>query len=259
MKKIYIFTICMAIVFMSNKGGRPVGVTGAPGESGQVCATCHNGGNFNTNIEISLANANGDVVTEYLPGQEYDLTVTVSGNNAVGYGFQLVPLSESNNNMAGDWSDLGDDVRLQDDLGRSYIVQSDRKADGIFTAKWTAPSEGTGSVKFYSAGIAANGNNGTTGDDATQTSISFGEGTSTSTEELDFNVNLYPNPTTEVLYVNAETEVEYSIISVSGQSVMSSYTQSKDHTIDVSSLSNGVYMISLRNEDQNSTKCFVKR
>ncbi len=259
MKKYIIALGGIAFLFMANREGRPIGVTGAPGETGQVCSTCHNGGSFNADIVISLANSAGDQVTEYIPGQEYDLTVTVSGSNAAGFGFQLVPLTSSNDKMAGDWGNLGNDVKLQDDLNRTYIVQSDINDDGVFTAKWIAPDSGSGSVDFYSSGIAANGNGGTTGDMAVMTSISIGEGTSTSVGELDFEVNLYPNPTSDFLIIEAESEVSYNVFSVTGESTISNKTIGHKHTVDISSLQDGTYMISLVDGDRTSSKWFVKQ
>jgi len=259
MKKYFIALGGIAILFMANRGGRPIGVTGAPGESGQVCSTCHNGGNFNAQIEITLADSAGDLISEYIPGEEYDLTVRVSGDNAAGFGFQLVPLTSSNNKMAGDWGALGDKVRLQDDLNRTYIVQSDRKEDGIFTAKWLAPNTGSGSVDFYTFGIAANGNGGTSGDMAVSTSITLEEGSSTSVEELDFDVKMYPNPTTDLLFIETEREVNYTIFSMTGRSLMSNSFADKRHAVDVSSLQKGMYMLSIADGDRGLSKWFVKQ
>lgn len=258
MKRYYFITLGLALFLMSNKGGRTTGTTGAPGESGSTCASCHNGGNFTADIDVSLANANGNLVTDYIAGQEYDLTVTLAGTGAVGYGFQLVPLTESNDEMAGSWSNLGDKVREQADLSRTYIVQSDRKENGIFTAKWTAPVEGSGSVNFYATGIAANGNNGTSGDQPVITEVSFGEGTSTSIKELNFDISIFPNPTTDFINVNTAQEVDYIISSIEGRTLQSSTSSRSNHNIDVSAYESGIYLISVLDGDKISTRSFIK-
>jgi len=258
MKKYYILIAGMALVFMSNRGGRNIGTTGAPGETGQLCSSCHSGGSLSADMEISLMNSDGDVVTEYIAGQEYDLTVTFTGDVAAGYGFQLVPLTESDDRMAGSWGELGSDVRILDNLSRTYIVQSDRKEEGLFTAKWVAPAEGSGSVKFYSTGVAANGNGGTSGDVPTITTLSMGEGSVTSVEELQFDINMYPNPATDFLSVETKEDVSYTIYSTSGQTILMNLSMSNNHYIDVSTFENGMYMITVDRGSRSSSQWFVK-
>jgi len=259
MKKLYFIPLALALFFMSNRGGRSIGTAGAPGESGATCASCHNGGNFDATIDVSLTNTDGEVVSDYIAGQEYDLTVTLAGAGAAGYGFQLVPLTESDNEMAGSFSDLGALVREQADLGRTYIVQSDRKEDGIFTAKWTAPTEGSGDVKFYAAGIAANGNNGTGGDQPLITEVSFAEETATSTDEINIDFSIFPNPTADFINVSTLGEVDYIISSIEGRTLQTSTSAKSTHKIDVAEYESGMYLISIIDGDKVSTRSFMKR
>ncbi|NNF20533.1 MAG: hypothetical protein HKN67_01220, partial [Saprospiraceae bacterium] len=82
------------IGLMSNSGGRGlVGgpATTAPGESGQFCGStgCHSSGSFSPKLDIVINNSDGEIVNEYIPGEEYTVSVEI---NAVGnpsrYGFQ---------------------------------------------------------------------------------------------------------------------------------------------------------------------------
>ncbi len=54
------------------------------------------------------------------------------------------------------------------------------------------------------------------------------------------DIRLYPNPATSVLHVNAPVKVNVSILNLQGQVVVH---QDNANTIDISNLSNGVYMI----------------
>ena len=161
------------ILMMGNAGGRAAtaghGATGAPGENGNVCVLCHNGGPYGPILELLEVEKGGQLVATYTPGQTYDVTMTVMENagNPSGYGFQLTAL-DGNNKNAGAFGNLGANVKesaANNVGGRKYLEhKGGASAAGTFTAKWTAPPAKTGTVTMYYVGNVVNGNGAKTGD-----------------------------------------------------------------------------------------------
>lgn len=69
------------------------------------------------------------------------------------------------------------------------------------------------------------------------------------------NVNLYPNPTSGSLYIAADGVREVSIIDINGRTVMSANST----TIDMSSLTNGIYFVRVITDNGIATKKVVKK
>ena len=72
-------------------------------------------------------------------------------------------------------------------------------------------------------------------------------------------INIYPNPTSEILTISniANSNVFYTIFDIQGK-VLTSSTITKDR-IDVSALNSGVYFIKISEEDRNTTLQFIKK
>ena len=68
------------------------------------------------------------------------------------------------------------------------------------------------------------------------------------------SISLYPNPAKEGFYINAgETETQVSILNISGTRLILQPIQGKTY-IDISSLSNGTYIVKVGNEVQKLIK-----
>jgi uncharacterized protein (TIGR03437 family) len=151
-------------------GGPPTASTGAPNET--TCVVCHN--------EFTL-NAGGGAIAitglpaSYAPGQQVDVTVTVSFSARTRFGFQLTALDDSGK-QAGAFT-ITDTARTQvvnDNVNgspRSYVEHGGGGTtvpapggQNSWTFRWTAPATSVGKVTFYAAGNAANSNFQTTGD-----------------------------------------------------------------------------------------------
>ncbi len=66
-------------------------------------------------------------------------------------------------------------------------------------------------------------------------------------------INIYPNPVTSSLnieYFNGE-DLKYSIISVDGKKIKEGITHSGNNTLEINSLKQGLYLILLRNDNNN--------
>ncbi|MEO9533288.1 MAG: choice-of-anchor J domain-containing protein [Crocinitomicaceae bacterium] len=78
--------------------------------------------------------------------------------------------------------------------------------------------------------------------------------TSIPTEEpISFSV--YPNPTSETISISFDGEYTALVYAVDGQLIK----ESTEHTIDVSDLENGSYIIQLITEQQSSSQTFIKK
>ena len=145
--------------------------TDAPGETN--CTQCH--------TQFPVNSGTGSVVisglpARYAPGQQIDVTVTVSQSDAVIYGFQLTAV-DAFGRQAGTFT-LPAVVppKLQTVTGivngnqRTYVEHT---IDGVtptqfgsnsWTFKWNAPNHDIGGVHFYAAGNAANSDGSPNGD-----------------------------------------------------------------------------------------------
>jgi hypothetical protein len=102
----------------------------------------------------------------YVPGQTYDLTLTVDHSSARRWGFQMI-VKDADNNVSGELSSI-DAFTVRD--GRYLTMTRNgnfRNQTGpvSWNFRWTAPSSDIGPVTFYSA-LAACNNDGHERDDS---------------------------------------------------------------------------------------------
>lgn len=145
--------------------------TGAPGEAN--CTACH--------TQFPVNSGPGSVVISGVPhgyraGQQIPVTVTVSQEDAVIYGFQLTAIDRNGREVGTFSLPTQNPAQMQIVTGlvggntRRYVEHT---VDGIlptqfgsksWTFNWTAPAVRAGKVSFYVAGNASN-SDGTTGGD----------------------------------------------------------------------------------------------
>ncbi len=163
------------MLFSGNSNGRATqagqGNTGAPGEGGQTCGNCHNGGAFGpVSGTLSVLDGTGNPVSAWQSGQTYDLEFELSSSGSPsGYGFQLTALDASET-FAGSLSagSANTKVATASAVGsRPYAEHNGgASASPNFTVSWTAPAAGTGPVTFYFCGNAVNVNGASSNDNA---------------------------------------------------------------------------------------------
>ncbi len=135
--------------YSSGPGASGQRVAGSPVDQG-TCVNCHTSHPLNSGSGfISISG-----ISQYTPGNTYNLTVTVSGSSINRHGFQLVALVESNNNNAGTLV-AGSGQHVVTLQGHDYIEHSTPSATGVFNFTWTAPATNVGNIIFYTAGNAA--------------------------------------------------------------------------------------------------------
>lgn len=261
-----IAALLVVYVVLQSRSGGPGGVanlqvSGAPGSTGSkgTCANtgCHTAGAFDPSLSIELLNGT-DPVTEYTPGQTYTLRITNNPGNGtpVRYGFQAVALNSSDT-QAGDWGDVGSGKLTVTLSGRKYVEHSAPSPGNTFEMEWIAPDAGTGDVTFYSASLAANGNNATSGDGTANNSLTIAEGNINATSDSQkplAGMRLVHNPVIDdEIRLQIESlqsgEFQLRLLDLSGNLLhKENLTLSaglQEHVIPVASLSSGVYIAQL--------------
>ncbi len=265
MKKNYfalssLILIAIVTLLQSNANGPASNgnrATGAPGDNGSTCVTCHSGGSFgNVIVAVELKDSENNTVTEYEPEQLYDVNVTVSSTagSPAGYGFQMISMTGTSS--LNSFSEPGSGVKLSTSSSRQYAEHNQANPTGQFSFKWLAPQTGSGAVDFYFGANAVNGNGNNGADNATIGEVSFAEvaGDTTDTtggefpeglSELTKNENLlsvYPNPAQNILFVSGyAANGTVSIYSING-SLVRTVVLNQDQ-MNVSELDAGIYFI----------------
>lgn len=249
--------VSAGVILISNRSGRGTvsgeGASGAPGD-GTTCMSgiCHgSGGPFGAEIEILLGK-DGEMVTEYTPGETYTMGIVVKteSGNPTRYGFQMTALVDSDDSAAGLFSDIGSNAKAITLNNRTYLEHNNPSTVDDFTATWTAPEIGTGDVTVYAAGVAANGNNNSSGDSGALNSFTFSEANLSSVKVLTSEeISFSPNPTNNLINVTTELNkfMIYDVISISGAKVASGNV--KNYSIDISNIANGLYIVTVSGED----------
>ncbi|WP_320815662.1 choice-of-anchor V domain-containing protein [Flavobacterium sp.] len=227
--------------------------TGSP-VSSSTCTACHSGGSYSPSISLNITDNGGNAVTDYTPGQEYNLSFQITSANGTpaGYGMQATALL-TNNAAAGTFTTPSLNAQIIPVSSRSYFEHNARSVTPNFTSKWTAPSVGTGAVTFYFVGNAVNGNGGTSGDQPTPaTTLTLNETLSTSDFVFQKNIKLEQNPIKEALKINFTENYEtiaLEIFDISGKSIFNKTYSNVSNIEEDLNIQSGIYFIKLKNEN----------
>ena len=288
-KFIYTFftLILCSVLFIASKDGRAFdqgkGNTGAPGDetnsngSAKTCQTCHNtSSTIQVSLDIEVMNEGGDVVTEYIPEQTYDVKVTVNSlgtETPGGYGFQLLCLKAPLNQNGDNWDAFGnpgDNVRIAvtSSNGRQYAEHKGPSSSNEFMVEWTAPAVGTGTITLYSCGNGVNLNDESGGDHAACNQLQLTEGELIATKDLvDFvSLNIFPNPVDDVLNFEINSQVsgtyDVRIYNLFGQLVQTDQIDlnvgNNSKYLNVNGLEEGSYLLQVANGEKMTTRKIVK-
>ncbi len=268
MKKLPVFFLLAASVlalsfWMESPCDSPLvgGHTGAPGETG--CDGCH-GGTPNTGpgtLTLDWSDTSG----HYVPGQVYDAIVTLEQADRDKLGFVALALKDSGNTTTGQFSiDDADRTRTFSDGPRKYVSHTPCGADAVpsgslsWTFHWQAPATDVGAVTIYLAGLAANHNHNTSGDDAYELTLHLTPAdsvASASGERFDKAAfSLHPNPVLAGGQLNVRLtlpkagRLEFRLLDVAGRAVRSFDFGEKGageqmSLLDLAGLGSGVYFL----------------
>lgn len=205
-----------------NQAGSPGGKTGAPGDA--TCTQCHSGSvQSGSGFNLVTLSSGGNPVSEYVPGTTYQVTVTMSTNNAKN-GFEIVPLNPSNT-MAGTFS-ITDATHTKTitSLGKTRVTH---KLAGTslnsWSFNWTSPATNVGAVTFYLATNQTNSNAGSTGDVIRTSQHPFGSvaGIQEASNKIETRIGYLAS--TNSLNIQLDSKVDGSafvnVVDLSGKSV----------------------------------------
>ena len=138
--------------------------TGAPNEG--TCADCHAGNALNTSGGSLMLT----IPETYEPNEVYTIIVELSRAGQSKWGFEMTALGANGARAGSFTADDAANTQLTETNNKQYIQHTTAgTATGTNDAhswefKWTAPDADVGPITFYTAGNAANGDGGTTGD-----------------------------------------------------------------------------------------------
>ena len=240
------------------------GHTGAPGETG--CDGCH-GGAPNTGpgtLTLDWSDTSG----HYVPGQVYDAVVTLAQADRDKFGFVGLALKDSGNTTTGQFSiDDVDRTRTYNDGPRKYVSHTPCGADAdpsgslTWTFHWQAPATDVGAITIYLAGLAANHNHNTSGDDTYEFALHLTPAdtvASANNERLDeVQFSLHPNPVSPGEMLNLSMAMmqagilQMRLLDSSGRMVRSFHlgektTGKQTFALETAGLAAGVYFLEAR-------------
>src|SRR6185295_155316 len=159
-----------AVADIMSEDGK-AGRTGSPGEN--TCDGCHNSFALNSgpgSIRISSPDL---INSDYVPGQSYQVTVTIAQTGVTLFGFAFEALTNSNNLNAGTLTvtePSHTQIKSAIVSGKSRKNMVHTKNGGLsqdsmaFNFQWIAPATDMGSITFYAIANASNKDGDTTGD-----------------------------------------------------------------------------------------------
>jgi hypothetical protein len=217
--------------------------TGAPGSS-QPCTHCHSPTtSFNASSVISILDIEGNEISEYIPGIEYDVEFIVSASGASAYGFQATSVLANGSN-AGEFFNPGTNVQLEAVGSRHIVEQSNQHVSGVFTTSWMAPETGSGSIGFYMAGLAVNLGSGNNGDSHHATALSLTEGINDGVSTTTSNEMNQPIITDNGINWTSPTSGTFEVYDLSGKLFYSTHlSTNEDLSIPGGDFSSGIHIL----------------
>ena len=280
-KKILLFSATLGMIYLvtSSKSGGPAtgglgNLSGSAGSASCSGGTCHASGSAANTFAVggnivglySNATATAAVVGGYVPGTKYYVKLTAGNTTPLPkFGFQASCVSGTTTKInAGTLAAMPSSNTVVK-TGPINVIEHTKALTAtslqyVSIFEWTAPPAGTGDVTFYVIVNAVDGTNTPAND---QPSIgmtkTFYEKTTSINEKIN-NIasKVYPNPCSNVLNIETTSTAKFmaTVYDVAGRQVIAPSHQS---SIDVSSLTNGLYMLRLNTEEGQQTVSFIKQ
>ena len=234
------------------------------------CITCHSTGSLLIPDETGGLSFNfGNDESTFTSGEVYNLTLTLD-HASVRNGFQMIAtdsLKMSIGQFIANESMTHTEEQQDAGSGNTYQfvehLELASTTDSSYIFQWQAPDDYLGTVKFSAVAVAANGNgvadlpgNGDTAYYQTWTIKSDFSAVIESTPVEE--VSLFPNPTSDALYVSGLNELEISDVVVYNTQGKQFQTWSESNIIQVNHLPQGLYYLRLSGQDKPITLKFLK-
>jgi hypothetical protein len=266
-----IFVATMSFVILSDNG--KAGYTGSPGEL--KCNDCHNSFTINTGGGSVYLSSTNMTNWQYVPGQVYNMKVTVKKTGKSLFGIGLEALSSTNAN-AGTITVTSTTKAQLKNASISSVLRSNlvHKLNGganpdssVFTFNWTAPATNVGNITFYFAGIAADNDGNENGDYVYNSSKVITPFIATGIEEqsnVSFTSSIIYNAADRNVIVNTTSEkpqtATIELFDLSGRKIFAENgiklnAGQSTNQVDVSSVvKSGIYIVNIRTEEFSQSK-----
>jgi len=276
LQKIYAL-FALGFIYIATTAFDPVrnngiaGFAGSPGEETCASGTCHvsyalNSGPGSLAISAYPAFTNN----QYVPGQNYTVTVNVAQSGRGLFGLGLEALGATNSN-AGTLSVSGfSGVQLKTATnGRRNVVHTlnggtSSTGSKNFTFSWTAPT--AGNVTLYVSGVAANADNDEALDYVYNTSLALTPQWPAGLEDALNNnpVNIHYDAVSTQLkldYFASNTNVQISLVSMNGSKIdlkneKEAGLQTQNFTLSSYNL-RGMYIVAVQLGNKTYTKKII--
>lgn len=209
--------VCADILNEDGKAGR----TGSPGEFD--CTGCHTSFPVNSgggSITISSPNLTN---WQYIPGQIYQIDVTVAKTGAPLFGFGFESLRSTGSNAGTFTITNSTETQLKNaNINGNNRTNVVHKEDGgltmdshTFTFNWTAPSTNIGNITFYAAGNAADNQGDSLGDYIYKTSrVVTPTAVGINDPAYKNRVSIYPTPVSTELNITCNELKKLSSVTI---------------------------------------------
>ena len=254
-RRIYLLILLLpAYLLMSYSTGAPFGYSGSPGDNGRTCTICHsaNGVSYTPTITVSGIPSSG-----YVPGETYQIVLSVTDANNAKTGFQAC-VEDASHQKQGSFANM--DANTQAIENNTYVTHTSSGTttpDWQFT--WTAPADAQGDLSLYYAINMADGDGNSTNDYVESGSADFTIDPAFKINEFsDKDLKIYPNPATDFLILESE-KYQFEQVYLLDMSGKKHPVQIINNRIDVRNLPAGNYFLHLQNEEISGVKQFIKK
>jgi len=254
-RRIYLLVLLFpAYLLMSYSSGAPWGYSGSPGDNGRTCTICHsaNGVSYTPTITVSGIPASG-----YIPGQTYQIAISVTNANNAKNGFQAC-VEDASHQKQGSFANM--DANTQAIENNTYVTHtSSGTVSPNWQFTWTAPANAQGDLTIYYAINLANGNGNSDYDYIESGSADIPVNDAYAIREFsETEVSLYPNPTPDYLTLKS-AKYQFEQIFITDITGKTYPVKIVDNRIDVRFLPAGNYFLHLENKEISGIKQFIKK
>lgn len=204
----------------------------------------------------------------YTPNTTYTVVLTgfnTSSSTLSKFGFQIAA-TKSDGTQAGTLSAAPTGTAIRTVSGISILEHSLALNQGTLpgsysvTFKWKAPAAGAGAISFNYVVMGVNADNTKDFDIPSPSRATVFNETPASINENINNIasTVYPNPCSNVLNIETASSTQFmaTVYDIAGRQVIA---PSQQNSIDVSALTNGLYMLRLQSEEGQQTVNFIKQ
>lgn len=209
---------------------------------------------------IDVAFTGIDTVMGYVPDSTYDIKVSLKRNGIDRYGFEIVAEDASKNAVGTFTGNSRVTSYVANRRATHKDVSIDSSGENGWEMRWKAPAQGTGTIRFYAAVLAANGNGNNQGDTVWLGSVKADELVNIpgSVSDLDRTMHVYPNPCDAVLMTETNG-VPIDGLQLIGMDGSSFALDPMARTHDLSGLASGTYILEIRRGEERFSRRILRR